>query len=139
MHLQCSTGTPCGSCLKNGRGLHELKCQRESPFIGKSIHPCKSNVVNVNLSNILCRFRAFICEAVFDFQCPGSSAGCSVVKSMLCDYRRHRETFSHAQASCLFKIPRQLQRRGSGCDSKNQDNEQTNHSTRDRKPNSSDT
>ncbi|KUJ13911.1 uncharacterized protein LY89DRAFT_736910 [Mollisia scopiformis] len=35
----CSIGTPCTSCLKNGRGLHDLKCQRESPFIGKSIHP----------------------------------------------------------------------------------------------------
>lgn len=35
----CSTGTPCTSCLKNGRGLHELKCQRESPFTGKFIHP----------------------------------------------------------------------------------------------------
>ncbi|KAE8442719.1 hypothetical protein EG329_002910 [Mollisiaceae sp. DMI_Dod_QoI] len=34
----CSIGTPCTSCLKNGRGLHELKCQRESPFIGNSIH-----------------------------------------------------------------------------------------------------
>ncbi|KAH7333225.1 hypothetical protein BKA65DRAFT_596811 [Rhexocercosporidium sp. MPI-PUGE-AT-0058] len=34
----CSTGTPCGSCLKNGKGLHEIKCQRESPFIGKPVH-----------------------------------------------------------------------------------------------------
>ncbi|CZR58722.1 uncharacterized protein PAC_08614 [Phialocephala subalpina] len=35
----CSTGTPCTSCLKNGRGLHELKCQRESPFTSKCTHP----------------------------------------------------------------------------------------------------
>ncbi|PVH75231.1 hypothetical protein DL98DRAFT_658260 [Cadophora sp. DSE1049] len=34
----CSTGTPCGSCLKNGKGLHEIRCQRESPFIGKPVH-----------------------------------------------------------------------------------------------------
>lgn len=34
----CSTGTPCGSCLKNGNGLHEIKCQRESPFLGKVTH-----------------------------------------------------------------------------------------------------
>ncbi|CAG8975956.1 hypothetical protein HYALB_00007087 [Hymenoscyphus albidus] len=34
----CSTGTPCMSCLKNGNGLHEVKCQRESPFVGKLVH-----------------------------------------------------------------------------------------------------
>ncbi|KAE9372579.1 hypothetical protein N431DRAFT_545182 [Stipitochalara longipes BDJ] len=34
----CSTGTPCTSCLKNGNGLHELKCQRESPFVGQPMH-----------------------------------------------------------------------------------------------------
>ncbi|KAK0112387.1 hypothetical protein ONS96_001630 [Cadophora gregata f. sp. sojae] len=34
----CSTGTPCGSCLKTGKGLHEIRCQRESPFIGKPVH-----------------------------------------------------------------------------------------------------
>ncbi|KAG9230992.1 hypothetical protein BJ875DRAFT_134464 [Amylocarpus encephaloides] len=34
----CSTGTPCISCLKNGNGLHEVKCQRESPFVGKPMH-----------------------------------------------------------------------------------------------------
>ncbi|KAH6677707.1 hypothetical protein B0J14DRAFT_475993 [Halenospora varia] len=34
----CSTGTPCVTCLKNGNGLHELKCQRESPFVGKLMH-----------------------------------------------------------------------------------------------------
>ncbi|TVY80643.1 hypothetical protein LSUE1_G008368 [Lachnellula suecica] len=34
----CSTGTPCMSCLKNGNGLHEIKCQRESPFVGKLMH-----------------------------------------------------------------------------------------------------
>jgi len=39
-HLQCSTGTPCMSCLKNGNGLHEIKCQRESPFVGKLVHQC---------------------------------------------------------------------------------------------------
>lgn len=38
---QCSTGTPCASCLKNGNGLHDLKCQRESPFIGKMMHQCR--------------------------------------------------------------------------------------------------
>ncbi|TVY34052.1 hypothetical protein LOCC1_G007801 [Lachnellula occidentalis] len=34
----CSTGTPCTSCLKNGNGLHEVKCQRESPFVGKVVY-----------------------------------------------------------------------------------------------------
>ncbi|TVY89062.1 hypothetical protein LAWI1_G006226, partial [Lachnellula willkommii] len=34
----CSTGTPCTSCLKNGNGLHEIKCQRESPFVGRVVH-----------------------------------------------------------------------------------------------------
>lgn len=40
----CSTGTPCVTCLKNGNGLHELKCQRESPFVGKLMHQCWSHV-----------------------------------------------------------------------------------------------
>lgn len=34
----CSTGTPCNSCLRKGNGLRELKCQRESPFVGKPMH-----------------------------------------------------------------------------------------------------
>ncbi|KAL2065803.1 hypothetical protein VTL71DRAFT_3473 [Oculimacula yallundae] len=34
----CSVGTPCGSCMKNGKGLHEIKCQRESPFMGRPVH-----------------------------------------------------------------------------------------------------
>ncbi|TVY34348.1 hypothetical protein LSUB1_G007181 [Lachnellula subtilissima] len=37
----CSTGTPCSSCLKNGNGLHEIKCQRESPFVGRVVYECK--------------------------------------------------------------------------------------------------
>jgi hypothetical protein len=47
---KCSTGTPCTSCLKNGNGLHELKCQRESPFIGQPMHQCmtSSPVLNRN-------------------------------------------------------------------------------------------
>src|SRR4051812_33507734 len=34
-------GTPCASCLKNGNGLHEIKCQRESPFLSALTHQCK--------------------------------------------------------------------------------------------------
>ncbi|KAL3419924.1 hypothetical protein PVAG01_08423 [Phlyctema vagabunda] len=52
----CSTGTPCNSCIKNGNGLQELKCQRESPFVGKLMHgyfehSSKKRVVSFNIKS----------------------------------------------------------------------------------------
>jgi hypothetical protein len=47
MLCKCSTGSPCISCLKNGNGLHEVKCQRESPFVGKLMHQCRIETLHL--------------------------------------------------------------------------------------------
>lgn len=65
----CSTGTPCGSCLKNGGGLHELKCQRESPFIGKQMHQyfqhsSQRRIVNFSVKIPLSCFEGIVPEMV---------------------------------------------------------------------------